>query len=202
MIRDLLNIAIALFILILCAPFMLILGALIKLDTPGPIFYMQKRVGINGKEFEIFKFRSMRANTVGLNLTSGNADPRITMIGKYIRKFHMDEFAQLINVAKGEMHLIGPRPEVPEYVKYYPEKWALVLSVKPGITGLSAVKCADEEYAALHQSADPSKTYVDEILPKKLDVEIDYIEHRSLKLDLKIIYLTIMRILGMSKKSH
>ncbi|MFI4983667.1 MAG: sugar transferase [Rickettsiales bacterium] len=177
--------------LILLSPLFLLLAIAIKLESKGAVFYLQTRVGLRGKEFKIFKFRSMRLNQ-GLALTIG-ADARITCVGKIIRKCHLDEFAQLINVLRGEMSLVGPRPENPKYTKFYKQKWKQVLSVKPGITGLSQVELAKVEYAMLAKCQDPEATYIKKILPPKLDTEIRYITTRSFARDIQLILRTVLK---------
>lgn len=178
--------------LLLLSPFLLLLAIAIKLESRGPVFFMQTRVGLNGKEFEIFKFRSMRANN-GLALTVGE-DRRITYVGKFIRRCHLDEFAQLINVMKGEMSLVGPRPEIPKYTSHYKPKWKKILAVKPGITGLTQVEFSETEYKLLANCKDPEATYIKKILPPKLDLEIKYIDTRSFLGDMKLIFRTLLRI--------
>lgn len=191
MLRYLVNASIAFLVIFLSINFFIITAILIKLDSNGPVFFKHKRVGLNGKVFELWKFRSMYQDMKGIDLTSGDSDPRITRIGRYIRKFHFDEFVQLINVIKGDIDIIGPRPEALKYTKIYKDKWDIVLSVKPGITGLSAVEYSRKEYKLLKNSKDPEETYIKEILPHKLDIEIGYIKKRSLLLDIKILLKTI-----------
>ena len=124
-----------------------------------------------------------------ISLTIGD-DLRITRVGKYIRKFHLDELCQTIDVILGKMSLVGPRPETSNYVQYYPKDWAVVLSVKPGITGLASIKLAVEEYALLASSKEPEITYIEKVLPRKLRFEKFYVQHQSFSFDLYIIFLT------------
>lgn len=182
-------------ILLLFLPFLLIIAIAIKLDSKGPVFYRQTRVGRHGVEFKIFKFRTMN-DTYGGSLTAGDNDHRITRIGRIIRKLHLDEFAQLLNVLKGEMSLVGPRPEVPEFTKFYQDQWKVVLTNKPGITGLAVLKCADYEYKILATAKDPKKAYIKDILPRKLKLDCFYSRHRSMGFDMLIIAWTIARFLG------
>ncbi len=175
--------------LIILSPIFLLVAVAIKLDSKGPVFFRQERVGKNGKIFLIHKFRSMRINK-GLELTSGD-DKRITRIGKLIRKLHLDEAIQLIDVVQGNMSIVGPRPEVPKYIKYYPEKWKKVLSIKPGITGYGVIKTSKLEYKTLSNSKNIEKDYIEKILPKKLDSEIYYLNNQNFILDLKLILLTV-----------
>lgn len=191
MLRYLVNSMFACCGLILFSPILASTAILIKLDSKGSVFFKHKRIGLHGKVFELCKFRSMHLNSKGSDLTSGDTDPRITRVGHYIRRFHLDELLQLINVIKGDMDIVGPRPESPKYVSHYKNKWDVVLSVKPGITGLSAVEYSRQEYKILKNSKDPEDTYIKKILPHKLDIEIGYIKKRSLLLDIKILLKTL-----------
>ncbi|MDF3047607.1 MAG: sugar transferase [Candidatus Midichloriaceae bacterium] len=192
--KHFLDYIISAIILIITAPLLLIVAIAIKLDSPGTVLYLQTRVGQYGKEFKILKFRTMRASS-GMPLTNGASDPRITRVGRIIRTLHIDELAQLINVLKGDMSLIGPRPEVPEFIKFYPDLWQVVLTVKPGITGLAALKYADFEYTQLASSKNPNKTYITKILPKKLRYDSFYVCKLSLGFDIIIVLWTIKRVL-------
>lgn len=191
MLRYLINSTLACCGLIVFSPILATTAILIKLDSNGSVFFKHKRVGLHGEEFDLWKFRSMHVNAKGLDLTSGASDPRITRVGHYIRKFHLDELVQLINVIKGDMDIVGPRPESPKYVSHYKDKWNIVLSIKPGITGLSAVEYSRQEYKLLKDAKDPEDTYIKKILPHKLDIEIGYIKKRSLFLDIKILLKTL-----------
>ncbi len=176
--------------IIILSPIFLLVAIAILLDSKGPVFFRQERVGKDGKIFLIHKFRSMKINK-GLELTSGD-DKRITRIGKLIRKLHLDEAIQLIDVVQGNMSIVGPRPEVPKYIKYYPEKWKKVLSIKPGITGYGVIKTAKLEYKTLSNSKNIEKDYIEKILPKKLDSELFYIAKKGMILDIKIIFITLL----------
>ncbi|MDA3912013.1 MAG: sugar transferase [Bacteroidales bacterium] len=180
--------------LLILLPFLLILALAIILDSKGGVFYRQLRVGKNGKPFRIFKFRSMRSGSdkKGL-LTVGNADMRITKVGKFIRKYKLDEFAQLINVLTGDMSLVGPRPEVPKYVDMYTTEQKEVLKVKPGITDYASIEYSDEN-ELLAKSENPEKTYIEEIMPAKLALNKKYIENISLKTDIQIIWMTFRKV--------
>jgi lipopolysaccharide/colanic/teichoic acid biosynthesis glycosyltransferase len=181
-------------LLFMALPFLIMVSIAIKLDSPGPIFYLQTRVGRHGKEFKIFKFRTMYSS-LGPLLTNGTNDSRITRVGRVIRMLHIDELAQLINVLKGDMSLVGPRPEIPEFTKVHPDLWKKVLQVKPGITGLAALKCADFEYAQLAAARDCKKTYITKILPKKLRYDSFYVRKLSLGFDTIIVLWTVKRVL-------
>lgn len=181
-------------VLILLIPF-LIISLIIVLDSRGGIFYRQVRVGKNGKDFKLFKFRSMRTNAdkAGL-LTVGGRDNRITRVGYYIRKYKVDELPQLINVLLGDMSLVGPRPEVRKYVDMYNAEQLKVLSVKPGITDYASIEYSNEN-EILGKAADPEKVYIEEIMPAKLKLNMKYIEQQGVLTDLKIIFSTIAKIL-------
>ena len=177
--------------LILLSPLFLGIAVIIKLTSKGPVFYIQKRMGKNFKEFNLYKFRSMivDADKKGLQITSGD-DPRITKIGKFIRKTKLDELPQLINVLKGDMSLVGPRPEVKKYVMLKKEDYEKVLSVKPGITDLAAIEFRDEE-KILEKYNDKEKAYIEIILPKKIELYKKYIDNISFKNDINIILKTL-----------
>src|SRR6218665_786953 len=180
-------------LLVLLLPF-IIISMIIVLDSRGGIFYKQVRVGKDGNDFKLFKFRSMRtgADKAGL-LTVGGRDNRITKIGYYIRKYKIDELPQLINVLIGDMSLVGPRPEVRKYVDLYTVEQMKVLSVKPGITDYASIAYSNEN-EILGKATDPEKTYIEEIMPAKLELNLKYIREQGLGTDLKIIFATIAKI--------
>ena len=176
--------------LLLLAPVLLGIAVWIKRDSPGPVFFRQQRIGRHGEPFRIYKFRSMRQDNAGLQITVG-ADDRITRSGHFIRAYKLDELPQLINVLLGDMSIVGPRPEVPRYVALYPaDVRAEVLSVRPGITDLASVQYRSES-TLLAQSSNPEQTYVDTILPAKLALCRQYVRERSFWLDLRIIGMTL-----------
>jgi lipopolysaccharide/colanic/teichoic acid biosynthesis glycosyltransferase len=181
--------------LIMLVPFFAVVALLIKLESAGPVFFRQERVGWRGKLFRIHKFRTMvvDAEKRGLQITVGT-DRRITRIGGFLRKYKLDELPQLIDVFMGTMSLVGPRPEVPKYVALYPAALKeIVLSVKPGITDLASITYRDEN-RLLGESADPERTYIEEIMPVKLRYYEQYVQSRSLGMDLKIIALTFVKL--------
>ena len=180
--------------IVLLSPVFLCLYVGICLESRGGGFYSQLRVGRNGKDFYVYKFRSMRmgADKQGL-ITVGGRDSRITRVGYFIRKYKLDELPQLFNVLKGDMSLVGPRPEVRKYVELYTEAQKKVLSVRPGITDYASIEYVDEN-AILGRAKDADKVYVEQILPDKIRYNMKYIEHRSAKEYFKIIYLTIWSI--------
>ncbi len=180
--------------LIVLLPFFIIIILLIKLTSQGPVFYVQQRVGQHGKDFGVFKFRTMHvdADKKGL-LTVGGRDPRITGIGYFLRKYKLDELPQLINVLLGNMSLVGPRPEVRKYVELYTAEQRKVLNVKPGITDYASLEYF-EENELLGKSSNPEETYITEVMPKKLHMNLKYIEEAGLITDLKLIFRTVARI--------
>lgn len=180
--------------LLLLSPLFIILAVWIKLDSKGPVFYRQIRVGKDNKDFRIYKFRSMRTGAdKGSLITVGGRDPRVTHSGYYIRKYKLDELAQLINVFIGEMSLVGPRPEVRRYVDLYTEEQRKVLSVKPGITDYASIEYMNEN-DRLEQSPNPDKTYVEDVMPAKLVLNMKYINNPTLFEYFKLIFLTIFKI--------
>ena len=180
--------------LVVLAPIFIMLAIWIKIDSKGPVFYKQVRVGQNGIDFGLFKFRSMvvDADKKGL-ITVGGRDPRITRSGYFIRKYKLDELPQLINVLLSDMSLVGPRPEVRKYVELYTDEQQKVLSVKPGITDYASIEYMDEN-EILGKSNDPEKTYIEEIMPEKIKYNMKYIQNKNLFEYFKIILLTVLKI--------
>ncbi|HEX2203616.1 MAG TPA: sugar transferase, partial [Longimicrobium sp.] len=176
------------------APALLVLGGLVWLDDRGPVFFRQERVGKDGKPFRMWKFRTMRvdAEKVGPQLTVG-ADPRITRVGRWLRKTKVDELPQLLNVLSGEMSLVGPRPEVPRYVAMYTPEQRRVLSLMPGITDPASIRYRDES-AVLAEADDPERTYVEEVMPEKIRLNLDYAARSSVLSDTAVILKTILPI--------
>ena len=176
---------------ILLLPIIIPIALWIKLSSKGPLFYIQKRVGKDFKEFNLYKFRSMiiDADKVGLSITSGD-DPRITKVGKIIRRTKIDELPQLLNVLKGNMSLVGPRPEVMKFVAQKKEVYQKVLSVKPGITDNAAIRFRDEE-TIMEQYEDKEKAYLDIVLPQKIVLYYKYIDTISFIGDIKLILKTL-----------
>ncbi|MDD7794975.1 sugar transferase [Clostridium sp. 'White wine YQ'] len=179
--------------LIIISPFLILIAIIIKKDSKGNVFFKQKRVGKNSKEFYIYKFRTMvpNAESLGKQITVGK-DNRITKIGAFLRKYKLDELPQLINVLIGEMSLVGPRPEVPRYVNLYSEEQKKVLLVKPGITDLASIRYKDEN-DILGEMENPEQYYIDTIMPDKLELNLKYIEKSNVFLDLFIILKTIAK---------
>ena len=180
---------------ILTAPIFFAIAFAIKLDSPGPVFYRGIRVGQYGKEFRMFKFRSMveNADKIGGPSTAGD-DPRLTRMGKFLKKFQLDELPQLLNVIKGEMSIVGPRPEVPFYVDMMtPEERNVILSVQPGMTDWASL-WNFHEGEILRGSADPEKTYQEKIRPEKMRLQMKYVRERNFLVDLNIILQTVLKI--------
>ncbi|NDB35833.1 MAG: sugar transferase [Flavobacteriia bacterium] len=193
--KRFLDILIALIVLVFFLPFGLILALCIMLESRGGVFYFQERIGKNGKPFRLLKFRTMRPNADTLGkLTIGARDPRITRIGVFLRKAKLDEFPQFLNVLKGEMSIVGPRPEVAEYVDKYNESQRKVLDYKPGITDVASLKYF-EENKLLAQSTDPERTYLEEIMPEKIRINLEYQRTATVWTDLTVIWRTASRLL-------
>ena len=193
--KRLLDILFSIGILGLFFPLGCLLSLAILLESKGGVFYRQERIGKNGKAFFLLKFRSMRplADQSG-KLTIGTKDPRITRVGTFIRKYKLDEFPQFINVLRGEMSLVGPRPEVSEYVQLYSREQQKVLGYKPGITDVASLAYF-EENRLLAESQDPHRTYVEEIMPEKLRLNLDYQQKANVLTDIGVIIRTALRIL-------
>lgn len=182
------------FALITFSPLILIVAAIIKFNDFGPVFYMAPRVGKNGKLFKMFKFRTMvvNADKIGASSTTAN-DKRITGIGKFLRKYKLDELSQLINVLIGEMSIVGPRPEVKYFTDMFNEEEKLILSVRPGITDWASVWNSDEG-KILEGAEDPDKAYMELIWPEKKRLQLKYVREQSFINDITIIFLTLKAI--------
>ena len=182
--------------IILLLPFYMVIAMFILLDSKGGVFYKQQRVGKGNIDFGLFKFRTMRqdAHKQGL-LTVGGRDPRITNVGYFLRKYKLDELPQFINILNGEMSFVGPRPEVRKYVDMYNKEQMHVLDIKPGLTDYASIEYMDEN-DLLAQSDDPEQTYIEEIMPAKLEHNMRYIQDQSFITDFKIILRTIAKIIS------
>lgn len=182
--------------LIALSPLFAVLAVWIKADSKGPVFYRQIRVGKGNKDFRLFKFRSMRPDSDKLGLiTVGGHDPRVTRSGYYIRKYKLDEFPQLINVFIGDMSLVGPRPEVRKYVDMYTTGQRRVLSVRPGITSLASIRYRNEN-DILAASDDPEKCYIEQVMPDKLAIDLEYVDNTNFWNDIKLIFSTFKEIIA------
>jgi lipopolysaccharide/colanic/teichoic acid biosynthesis glycosyltransferase len=182
--------------IVLLSPFFIIISILIILESKGGFFYLQERVGKDNINFKIIKFRTMKpgSDKKGL-LTIGDKDNRVTKIGYFLRKYKLDELPQLINILKGDMSFVGPRPEVRKYVDLYNKNQMKVLTVKPGLTDYSSIEYINES-EILKISDNPEKTYIEEVMPKKLELNLFYINNQSFKNDIKIILNTIKKIIS------
>ena len=196
MIKRLFDFIASLIGIFLLSPCLILVAIWIKLDSEGPVFFRQVRVGLNGMSFEIHKFRTMRVNAeLDGKLTVGE-DKRITNIGSFLRKYKLDELPQLLDVLIGKMSLVGPRPEVQEFIDVYPESVRdKILSVKPGVTDLASIEMVDEN-EILGQYKDARQAYIDLILPVKQKHYLEYVDAQSFWLDLKIIFLTVYKIIS------
>ncbi|MGV1098831.1 sugar transferase [Thiovibrio sp. JS02] len=194
--KRIFDVLLASFGMLILWPLFLVLAIWIRLDSPGPVFFRQVRVGRNGKEFRIFKFRTMVADADknGMKITV-YGDRRITRSGRWLRRYKLDELPQLFNVIKGEMSLVGPRPEVPEYIGHYPESAReVILSVPPGLTDFAAIEFRNEN-ELLANCQDPRREYVEKILPIKIKYYLQYVAEQSLFLDFRLIVRTLLKII-------
>lgn len=181
--------------LLVMSPVFLILAIWIKLDSKGPVFYRQVRVGRKNRDFRIFKFRSMRvgADKMGL-ITVGGHDPRVTRSGYFIRKYKLDEFLQLINVFIGDMSLVGPRPEVRKYVDLYTSEQMQVLDVRPGVTSLASIRYRNEN-ELLEKVEDSDQYYINVVMQDKLAIDLEYIRNVSFGYDIRLVFQTFWEII-------
>lgn len=181
--------------IIILSPILIIVSISIKIDSRGKVLFLQKRVGQHGKVFNIYKFRTMvtDAEKLGKQITVGK-DKRITRVGSFLRKYKLDELPQLFNVLKGEMSFVGPRPEVPNYVRLYNEAEKKVLSVKPGITDFASIKYRNEN-EILGKVSNPEEYYINVIMKNKLELNLKYIDNNNIFLDIKIILETLLKCL-------
>jgi lipopolysaccharide/colanic/teichoic acid biosynthesis glycosyltransferase len=195
MLKRLFDILFSFLGLLITSPILLLVAIAIKLDSRGPVFYRGERIGKKGKPFRIFKFRTMveNAERIGGPSTASD-DPRLTRIGNFLKKYQIDELPQLINVLKGEMSFVGPRPEVKRYVDMMSQQEKdIILSVAPGMTDFASL-WNFHEGEILKGSSDPEKTYMDKIRPEKIRLQIEYVKKRSFLLDLKLITKTVLRV--------
>ena len=180
--------------LMLLTPLLLLISFIIIIDSKGPVFFIQGRVGKNNKDFNIYKFRTMRiqSESKGL-LTLGNHDSRITQVGYFLRRYKIDEFPQLLNILKGDMSFVGPRPELRYYVNFYSEDDLRIFEVRPGITGLASLKYRNE-VELLKAAENPEEFFIKTIIPDKLKYNKAYIKRRNFFFDLKLIFITIVKV--------
>lgn len=182
--------------LVLLFPLFLIVAIAIKLDSKGPVFFRQERVGLNGRSFKIYKFRTMVKNAaeIGPNITP-SSDPRITRVGAFLRKWYLDELPQLINVLKGEMSVVGPRPETPEYVALYTPEQRKVLAAKPGMAGPATIAYRNEANLLVY-CQDPEEFYINYMMHGRLNLDLEYVENHSLLYDLRLLVQMLRAVLS------
>ena len=178
--------------LLALSPVLLVCALLVGLTSPGGVLFRQERIGKDGVPFTIYKFRSMRRDNAGLKITT-SGDSRVTPVGKLLRRTKLDELPQLFNVLKGDMSFVGPRPEVREYTDLYDEEQRQVLLVRPGITGLASIRFRNEN-ELLDESDDPNRTYIEEVMPQKLALDLEYIPHASVFYDIRLILETLVTV--------
>ena len=191
-IKRFIDIVVSLIMLIITSPFLLIAGIAVGVSSKGPVFYLQKRVGRYGKEFSIIKFRTMvqNADKIGTQVTVGDRDPRITKVGHFLRATRLDEFPQMINILKGDMTLVGTRPEVPRYVDKYSDEMMATLLLAPGVTGAASIAYRNEN-EMLAGKEDPEKYYIETILPDKMAINLEYTRTVTVWKDIKILIRTV-----------
>ena len=195
MIKRLFDIIVAVLALLVLIPVFLCIALSIKCSSMGPIFFRQERVGRLGRHFRIFKFRTMYMNAEASGLLTIGKDPRITPIGQWLRQRKLDELPQLIDVLRGTMSLVGPRPEVPKYVALYPAKaQPVILSLRPGITDWASIEMIQENQL-LAISKNPERDYINHILPKKIKYYLSYAQHHTLLGDIKILFATLYHLI-------
>ena len=193
-VKRFLDFSCSLLALIVLAPLWLLIALAIVLESRGGVLYRQSRVGRDDRDFTLYKFRTMRTGSdkKGL-LTVGDRDSRVTKVGYFLRKYKLDEFPQLFNIIKGDMSIVGPRPEVRKYVDLYTPEQRQVLTVRPGLTDYASIRYVHES-EILARSDNPEQTYIDEVMPAKLALNLEYIQHQSLKEDFKLIFQTFAAI--------
>lgn len=201
MAKSTIDFILSLLVLVLLWPLLVLIAVVIRLDSKGPVFYRGVRAGRFGKPFRIFKFRTMVANAdkIGGPSSAGD-DPRITRVGGFLRRYKLDELPQLLNVFKGEMSLVGPRPEVMEEVLQYSEEEKHLLDVRPGITDWASIRFRDEG-EILRGSIDPHQAYREKIRPEKIRLGLEYVRNRSLWTDCRILALTVLAVAGWNNSS-
>ncbi|NSW84040.1 MAG: sugar transferase [Syntrophothermus sp.] len=192
MLKRFLDIIVSLVLLILLFPVFVVIAVAVVLDSGFPVFYRGERIGRGGRPFRIIKFRSMYVSSAQGPAITGRDDPRVTRVGKFLRKWKLDELPQFYNVLKGEMSLVGPRPEAPQYVEFYSDDEKKVLSVRPGVTGVSQLLFRNEE--EMLEGPDPERFYLDILMRQKLCCDLAYIRNQSLVFDLVLILLTLVAV--------
>lgn len=193
--KRIFDIVCSLFGLIVLSPLFLIASLAVGFTSPGGVFFCQERIGLEGRPFTIYKFRTMRKDNAGLKITTAG-DGRITPVGRVLRKTKLDELPQLWNVLRGDMSFVGPRPEVREYTDLYTEEQRQIFLVRPGITGVASIRFRNEN-DMLMESDDPNRTYIEEIMPEKLRLDLTYLPHASVSTDIKLILETLDVVIRM-----
>ncbi|MHC1706111.1 MAG: sugar transferase [Bacteroidales bacterium] len=191
---------VSLIAIVILSPILIIISFLVLLSSPGGIFFTQQRIGKDHKPFRLLKFRTMKpySETSG-QLTIGTKDPRITTVGYFLRRYKLDELPQLFNIVRGEMSIVGPRPEVPKYVSLYNPEQQKVLKLRPGLTDYASLEYINEN-EILANSPDPEKAYIEDIMPAKLKLNLKYIEDQSLAVDIRILFQTVKAIFHSPRK--
>jgi lipopolysaccharide/colanic/teichoic acid biosynthesis glycosyltransferase len=192
MLKRFLDIIVSLALLILLFPVFVVIAVAVVLDSGFPVFYRGERIGKAGRTFRIIKFRSMYVGSAQGPAITGKDDPRVTRVGKFLRKWKLDELPQFYNVLKGEMSLVGPRPEAPQYVEFYSDEEKMVLSVRPGVTGVSQLLFRNEE--EMLEGPDPERFYLDVLMRQKIRCDVAYVRNQSLVFDLVLILLTLVAV--------
>lgn len=192
--KRIFDIVCSMFGLIVLSPFFLIASLAVGFTSPGGVFFCQERIGLEGKPFTIYKFRTMRKDNTGLKITTAG-DSRITPVGRLLRKTKLDELPQLWNVLRGDMSFVGPRPEVREYTDLYTEEQRQIFLVRPGITGVASIRFRNEN-DLLMESDDPNRTYIEEIMPEKIRLDLTYLPHAGVLTDIKLILETLAVVIG------
>ncbi len=200
--KRFIDIAASLLAMFLLTPVFLILAVVIKLTSRGPVFYKGRRVGRGGEIFLMHKFRSMvvNADQIGTDLTP-HGDPRVTKVGRFLRRTKVDEIPQIIDVLRGKMSLVGPRPESPLYARHYDERQKRVLSVRPGMVGPAQIKYRHEELM-LKDREDPDAYYIRQLMPRKLEIDLDYVENMSFLLDVGILFKSLLAVAMVNGKEN
>jgi lipopolysaccharide/colanic/teichoic acid biosynthesis glycosyltransferase len=180
--------------LVFLSPLFLLVGTSIKMDSKGPVFYRGQRIGRCGKPFRMWKFRTMHPNVQKFGITTGKDDPRVTRVGRFLRRYKIDELPQLINVLTGEMSLVGPRPDFLEHTSAYTGEEELILTVRPGITDYASLRFRNQD--ELIGSEDPHRIFIEKIRPEKNRLRVDYVKRQSLAEDFKILFQTVLCVIG------
>ena len=201
MLRRLIDIVVSSLLLVLFSPILLMAALAVRLDSRGPVLFKQARVGKDGALFTMYKFRTMRVETGARPVTmGGRRDPRVTRVGEFLRASKVDEFPQIFNVLKGDMTLVGPRAETPNFVAHYTPRQREVLAVPPGLTGPGQIRYTTEQADQLEGAADPNRLYIERIMPQKLEWDLEYLRTRSVWSDIVVLGRTLLVVLTLGRK--